>query len=322
MQPVKTLLLLLSLVLVSSCGYKFGKNLGTGLSEGVSTNASDIGRNVIGGVNQGLAEDSLKNELKDLVTEVLAAVDASLNEQLLPNLNIDTVTNKLYYSLIGYLENDTLQQALNGVFNSVGSNLETLISRVIGSATSRANQQQINAFIAGIINEDLGNKLQASLTGILDSVLTRQGALDLTANILNDSLTVGLQTLVDSLLMTVARRIPEITEGAKEPLSFFKKQAEELLILIALLALGIIAYIWNQRRKAQKVARVLAHQINDIPDEKTFNELTTRIQQEAISVNAEKDLRKMLSDNGMLGKEAWLSKKQKAESAQSLTSGS
>lgn len=309
---MRTCILCLALISTTflSCS-KWGENL----AEGVGNKAPAIAENLVHGLREGLADDTLRHELKTLIAGVLTAVDDSLNESVLPGINVDTLVDNVFNSLITNLEDERLVRALDSILLHTGVSVTMAVDSILIALTSDANQARINSFLGNIIDEVVATRLRRSLTGILDSVLTRRGAADLRNNLLNDSTTLAIQTLVDSVMVTVARRLEsDINPQVERPLNFIKKQAEMLLILLAVLAAAIVAFIWRQRRRYLRLAKMLTHQIHEIPDQRAYDELTSRISQVAKSNDIEKYLRELLKEDGILGKEAWVNTMEKRKS--------
>lgn len=285
------------------------------MAEGVGEQAPTIAENLVRGLRHGLADDTLRHELKTLIAGALTAVDDSLNQSVLPDIKVDTLVDNAFNSLITNLEDERLVRALDSILMHAGVGVTTTVDSILIALTSDANQERINSFLGSIIDDVVATRLRSSLTGVLDSVLTRQGADNLINNLLNDSTTLALQTLVDSVMVTVARRLDsDINPQVQRPLSFIKKQAEMLLILLAVLAAAIVAFVWRQRRRYLKLAKMLTHQIHEIPDQRAYDELTSRISQAAKSDDNEKYLRELLKEDGILGKEAWMNTMTKRES--------
>jgi len=76
--------------------------------------------------------------------------------------------------------------------------------------------------------------------------------------------------------------------------------------------LVIIIVIWRLKEKYAKMTTVMASQIHDIPDQRTYDALTHNIKEKAIIAGVEPSLKKVLEKNGMLGqesRESWQAKK-------------
>ena len=78
-----------------------------------------------------------------------------------------------------------------------------------------------------------------------------------------------------------------------------------MLIILGLVALGIIAFTWYQRRKYLRISSLISAQIFEMPNQESYDELTLRIKKNAMEAGLEPSLRKILDTNGLLGKEAW-----------------
>jgi len=65
------------------------------------------------------------------------------------------------------------------------------------------------------------------------------------------------------------------------------------------LSAAIIGWVWYQRRRYAKLVRVLTYEIDKIPSQTLYDELTKRIRNEAQKNELEPLLRKSLKETGL-----------------------
>ena len=75
--------------------------------------------------------------------------------------------------------------------------------------------------------------------------------------------------------------------------------------MVAGLSVGIIGFVWWQKGRYRKLAALLTYQIHEIPDQGMYDHLTHGVQKKAQEAGAEPLLRKVLTDQGLLGVAAW-----------------
>jgi hypothetical protein len=168
---------------------------------------------------------------------------------------------------------------------------------------------ETRAHMGSLREELLGAQTRFLLSRVREEVLgdsMRMLVAQLRDELLGPRTRSGVSTIVDSAMTSLVTRYREDLKPVLEgQVGFIQRNATWLLILIAGLAVGIIAFVWWQKRKYTKMLSVLTLQIHDIPDRKQYDELTDRIQREAKSSGLEMDLRKFLAEQGTLGLEAW-----------------
>ncbi|HWJ26121.1 MAG TPA: hypothetical protein VNS32_06235, partial [Flavisolibacter sp.] len=70
-----------------------------------------------------------------------------------------------------------------------------------------------------------------------------------------------------------------------------------------IIAVIIIFIIWRLKEKYAKMTTLIASEIHAMPNQKEYDALTSRIKNKAMTAGVEPTLRKVLEDNGLLGKE-------------------
>ena len=127
----------------------------------------------------------------------------------------------------------------------------------------------------------------------------------LRAELLGPATNTAIKAIIDSAMVTIAYRMRhDLKEAIGENASFLQKYAGRLLILLGLIAALIVWLVWQNRKKYVRLVQLLTAQIHDIDHEKTYNELTLRIQKRAVESGVEPTLKQVLKQNG-LEKESW-----------------
>jgi hypothetical protein len=288
---------------------KIGRDLGSGLKSQSDT----IGYNLANGLANRLASAKTQQDLQHLLDSVITTAGLSTNRQVVA-LRDSLVKNDLTRAWL-----QQLVEAATG--NETRMRIGALRDELLGPTTRirvAALREELiggvtKARLAEIRNELLGYETKYRIKDILnESVLT----------VLNDSTNRRLGTMVDTLLgprtnslvkalidtamLNLAYRLREdVNPSLQDNASFIKKYATQLLVTIGLIAAGIILLVWRSRQKYLKAVTLLTSQIQTIPNQTVYDDLTSKIKDNAVKSGVEPVLRKVLSENGMLGKESW-----------------
>jgi phosphatidylinositol kinase/protein kinase (PI-3 family) len=158
---------------------------------------------------------------------------------------------------------------------------------------------ETNARVARLRNELLGDATAIQIARLRDSLLSAKTA-------------DAVKAIVDSALSGASRFLKtDLRQGIDSNVSIIQKYAVRWLLLLAAIATAIIFLVWRNRQKYLKMTTLLASQIHAIPDQKTYNEITSRIKTKAIESGVEPSLNKVLKENGILGKEKWKADQEK-----------
>ncbi len=287
--------LLLMICLIYSCsGFeKIGSNLGAG----VSSKSKDIGNNLVDGA---LTRVSSGQELKHLLDSMILNAGLGANKQVI-SLR-DSILNDITNAKLNRLINEAMK---NAVGDSTKAKLAALRNELIGANT--------RIQLAALRNELLGNETNLKVQKIVhdamaallnDSVGIKLGLVRDT--LLSDKTNHMLKAIIDTAMLGIADKLRDaINPQIKENLGFIKKYATELLTTIALLAAGIIILVWRNRQKYLKAVTLLTSNIQNIPDQHVYDQLTAKIKTDAVKSGIEPTLRTVLKDNGLLGSESW-----------------
>jgi hypothetical protein len=274
----KNLFLFILFVTISGC-INF-KDIGSDLGEGLTTSL------------QG--KDSLFSSIGGNITK--GAADSLINERMSRNL-----TRMLDSVIINF--SATSKREVSGLIDSLLADYVAIRLQKIG----RSFEQEL----AKLPDDLLGDRTSYLLRNLRDDLVGDETTFRLA--VLRDEL-LGDKTsgLVDSIIASALNTVLFKYEGSRgmfrEDLGFIQKNASTILvtagvIIAALIIIGGIVYY--KKNKMQKVSEVLSMQIHNIPDQKQYDELVKRIQQKAQENKIEPELRKILEEQGILGKQGW-----------------
>jgi len=256
-----------------------GRDLGSGLSDGIKQNADTVGTRLGAGVVQG-ARDTLTsaetqqrlNKLLDDLGQALARQAAASRDSLL-GASTKRWIEELRTSLIGA----TTQEQLG-----------RLRDELLGAKTAGFLRDSLRSAASGLRDELLGGRTQAAVDSIITSAIAT----------LSEQYREKMQPIVHQ------------EEG------FLQKNASTLLwmaagvIVVVLAAAGII---FMRRKKDQRLLGLLTNQIHDIPRQDAYDELVARIQRNAQNQGLEPRLRRVLRDYGLLEESSWKPRQPSAE---------
>lgn len=236
---------------------------------GIADTAKLISQNLISGLKGSM--DTLDPDFQKLklkIEELGNLTDAQLAklgnqlEMRVKNLKADIKDEELKKFLISVIEEST---------GKLKKETKTMLSDMI--------QNALNSFDA----ETARDKVQIILNGAL-----------------GDSTRIKAQQLVNGALQpTMDTLLARIDKIVHKDVPFVQKQAKKLLLALALLAAGIIGWVWYQRRRYAKLVSLLTYQIDKIPSQTLYDELTKRIREEAQKSELEPLLRETLKEQGI-----------------------
>ncbi|MGA9121080.1 MAG: hypothetical protein WB699_17075 [Bacteroidota bacterium] len=262
-----------SLLLAGCAVFKnAGSDLGAGLSDGVKSNADTIGTKLGSGVVQGARDTLTSEETRKRLTALVDQVGATLARQAAASR--DTLLGEYTRAWI-----DNLKQSLLGA--QTKEQLGAIRDELLGPKTTAFLGDSLRIAVAGLRNELLGATTQSAL----DSIISR-------------SLTTLSQTYRD--------KMQPLVRGEE---SFVQRNITAILWTAGGLVAGILvlgAWVQAKRRKERGILDLLTYQIHEIPEQKAYDELVTRIRRKAQELGLEPRLQELLRERGILGKEAWV----------------
>lgn len=296
-----------SLFLFSQCSFqKIGRDTGKGFNE----NTQSIARNLLSGVNQGLSDPAFKQNLYRLVDSLVGTAGSSANKSFRQIL--DTLLSDKLINYTARMVEEATGKKLKDNLGAITSDLQLTLQTMLGPD----NREKLRQLVAAAMNEITGEKLTLTVAKLREEMTgpaLRNNISALRDSLLNEKTNTAIKAIVDTAMMTIAYRMKnDVSPTIKDNLSFIQKNATTLLITMGIIALVIIVVIWRLKEKYAKATTVLAAQIHDIPNQQAYDDLTYRIKEKATLAGVEPTLRKVLTKNGMLGKESresWQAKK-------------
>ncbi len=278
---MKIFFLLAAIICLSGCvNFKeIGSDLGEGLSgslEGKDSLFASIGGNITKGAADSVINERISRNISLMLDSVVT--------------NFSAVSKRELSFLIDSLLGEYVALRLQNAGRSFEQELANLPDDLLGARTS--------LLVRNLRDDLIGDTTALRLAVLRNELLGAQ--------------TSGLvDSLIASALSTVLFKYQDSRTMLREDLNFVQRNATSILITagIVIAALIIIAgIIFFKKRKLEKVTEVLSMQIHNIPDQKLYDELTSRIQQKAKENKVEPQLREILAEQGILGKESWNSK--------------
>jgi hypothetical protein len=268
-------IVLLSIMTVALCGCSFteiGKDLGGGLAEGAATKADSVGKHLVAGVVDTLSAQETRGKLNTVIDELGRA----LAKQAMATR--DTLLGEYTRVWIKQLKEDLLG-------TETADQVGVLRDRIVGLRT--------RILLGEMRDELLGDSTKGKVAALRDELLgpATRGA---------------VQAIVDSAMAGLVRRYrQDLRPELDAQRSFFERNATWFLVLVAGLSIVVIGFVWWQKGRYRKLAAILTYQIHEIPDQGAYDRFTRGVQKKAQEEGAEPLLRKVLTDQGLLGAAAW-----------------
>lgn len=307
MKKELTFTTLLLFLLFSGCNFqKIGRDTGKGFNE----NTEAIAQNLLSGVNKGLRDPAFQLTLTRLVDSVVNTAGNRANQSV--QLLLDSLLSERIVTYTARLVEEATGQRLKNNIAAITGDVQLTVSTLLGPDT----REKVRLLAATTMNEILNEKLPFAMASLRESITgepLRNNMAALRDSLLNDRTNTAIRAIVDSAMVTIAYRLKnDVNPSLQDNLSFIQRNATSLLIVVGIIALVIIVVVWRLKQKHAKMNTVLTSQIYAIPDQQAYDELTYRIKEKATIAGLEPSLRKMLAENGLLGKESresWQAKK-------------
>lgn len=212
---------------------------------------------------------------------------------------------------------DTLDPEIKKVIERIGSlsgkQLDSLGQRLelrLKSLKGEIKDEDLKKFLLDMVEEATGKLKKQTRTALSDMIQTALDNFDaetardkiqvILTGALGDSTRIVAQELVSGALRpTVDTILARVEKIVHKDVPFVERQARKLLFALAALAMLIIGWVWYQRRRYAKLVNVLTYEIDKIPSQTLYDELTKRIRNEAQKNELEPLLRQTLKDQGI-----------------------
>ncbi len=281
-----------ALLLVLCCGCNGFKKIGSNLGEGFNSKTKSMGQNLVSGLQAGIADSAFRAGLYTTLDSAILVASTSTNKNL--KIVLDSVLNERWSVITRQLVEDATGKQTK-------TNIDALRESLLGAQT----KAEVAALIAAVLNDEntgklialrnelLGEKTNEAVAAIVDNAMLR--------------LTTRFQSgIADTTLMKLSRFLnSDLKTGIGDNLSIIQKYATWFLVGIGVLAAFIITLVWVNRQKYLKLSTLLASQVNAIPNQQVYDQLTARIKQQATVTGVEPALQDILAKNKLLGENTW-----------------
>lgn len=286
MYILKKIIIVIFLVTLTSCSIwkGVGENLGEGVTnslEGQDSLFSSISGSFVKGARDTLVSKKTEKKINNLVDSILTNLGSKTR--------IETTT--IIDSLLG----EYLQLRIKQIGGITQSELKSIRDELLGKDTE--------VLIGKLRDQLIGDSTRQQLSLLRDELLGNKSSEKL------DSLIYGA---VDALMLKYEEIRPILSEDFREEGSWIQKNTNTILytsggITSVLLILG--GFVYYKSRRFKRISELLTLQINRIPSQDSYDELTSRIQLDAQEKGLEPDLREILTEHGIKGEEGWNRKK-------------
>jgi hypothetical protein len=201
---------------------------------------------------------------------------------------------------------DSIGNLSDAQLNKLGDNLE----RRLKNLKAEIKDEELTKFVVEMIEESTGklkketrtllsNMIQEALQSF-DEETAKEKLQLIVRGVLDDSTKTRAQLLVNGALQpTMDTLLARIDKIVHKDVPFVQKQAKKLLFALAALAAAIIGWVWYQRRRYAKLVALLTYNIDKMPSQPEYDELTKRIRSEAQKNELEPLLRQVLKEQGV-----------------------
>ena len=274
--------ILLFIVIIGNagCGSMF-KSIGRNVVAGANSNADTLTMKFISGLRTELENPKTQKVLQRLLDSIV------INLSDVSRPRIKGIVNDVFNHKI-ILWSDSLVEALTG--GHLNSNIANLQHSLIGK--SKDDILSIQAATKDLLEEILSNETNKKLGNLRDQVL-------------GPKTDTAISLIVEHASAKIANQIKATNNNVKEDISILGKWGAFLLLLLGIIAVIVITMIWWNKRRYKLMTTLLAKQIHNISNQGVYDNVTSKIKNEAITTGLEPHLRKILNANGLIGNPNW-----------------
>ncbi len=293
MKPKNSFLAAATALMAFSCNFE---KMGSNLSLGLNNNVEAMGKNLIAGVQKGMSDSAFRQGMYQFADSLVGSATLSANNGL--KAIMDTLLSDKWIVFTRAVVEEATGKKLN-------DNIVLLRNNLLGPQTNARVKATVEAALSGVLNDDTELRIARLREQLTGAALT-SNLMTLRDSLVGQKTKAAIAAIVDSAMTTFAYRLKnDVKDAVDDNASFIEKYAGRLLLLLGGIAAVIIFLVWRIKQKYMRMATVLTAQINSIPNQQAYNELTARIKEKAMDAGLEPTLRKMLDQNGLLGKENW-----------------
>jgi hypothetical protein len=285
----------LCLAMISLAGCINFKSAGSDAGEGLSTQTSAIGGNLIKGVVDSLTTPEHQKKLQLMLEELIEKAGGSANKQAvaLRDSLIGVYTREWIKSIRDELTGEPMRKNVAALLDeALGKKMQYRLGDLRDELLGPKTRELVAQLVSAARNAAIGDSAAGQLANLIDTVL-------------GGRTNAAIRGIVDSAMVSlVSRYNKDLAPALKSNLSFLQDNVVWILVVIGIIALSIIGYVWWQKRRYLKLTELLTNQIHNIPDEKQFEAVKTSISTKAKESGLEKQLRELLDKQGLLGDQA------------------
>ena len=286
MNILRKIIIVFTILVFTSCSMwkDVGENLGEGVTsslEGQDSLFSSISGSFVKGARDTLVSKKTEQEINALVDSIIA--------------NLGSKTRIETTSIVDSLLGAYLQLRIKQIGGITQSELISIRNELLGKNTAQ--------LVGKLRDQLIGDSTRQQLSLLRDELLGNNSSKKL------DSL---IYSAMDALMVKYEEIRPILSEDFREEGSWVQKNTNTILytsggITSVLLILG--GFVYYKSRRFKRISELLTLQINRIPSQDSYDELTSRIQLDAQEKGLEPALRDILSEHGIKGEDGWNRKK-------------
>ncbi|MEO6940843.1 MAG: hypothetical protein ABI444_12020 [Candidatus Kapaibacterium sp.] len=239
--------------------------------------ANAAGHGVGTGVSQSLLDTATAHHIDALVKKLATTAMVALQDSLLNPSTRNRLTATIN-ALLDTLNSPHNRNNIHEILSRISVELSAMVHSLLGPETGEQVQALINKYVLG------------------DSTMKR-------IDLLGERLTKMVVGIVDTLGYGINHKIVMPTEQGITKLSTWLLYTGGGVVIVVML---VSVYLFILKRRYLQLTELMTTEIHRIPDRASYDELVHRIHTKAVDRKLEPELRNILKDHGILGKESWL----------------
>jgi len=238
----------------------------------------------------------------------------NLEHGLAQGVKSDSLTYNLMTGAREGLTSPESRRALDSLINSIGGTTSAQLQQLRDSLLGYQTQARVEALRESLLGQKTRDDLTALKNSLLDPGMqdyvakmlqTLHDSSKVTGASLRDSL-VGdrtnflIKAIIDTAMTDLQTRLKtDVYPEMRGNISFVEANATLLIVIIGFIALVLCWFIWKQKEKYLRIAKLLTVQISKFPEEVPLQTLKKNISENAKTIGIEDDLRELLRRQGI-----------------------